>query len=204
VATEPQQGDASGSAPEGAGGPNPRGDAGGRSGWGELWETIQAVVIAIVLALLIRQFVVETFRVDGVSMEPTLQNNERLLVNKFIYRFTKPKAGEIIIFLPPIPGQTQDFVKRVIAVGGQTFQMQNGVVYVNGKVQPEPYLPASWRGNASFGPVTVPLGDVWVLGDHRMDSEDSRIFGPVPISAIRGEAMLVWWPLSDFRVLPTR
>jgi signal peptidase I len=200
VAAEPQQGQG----PVPGGGPDPRPDAGGRSGWGELWETIQAVVIAVVLALLIRQFVVETFRVDGVSMEPTLQNNERLLVNKFIFRFAQPKPGEIIIFHPPIPGETQDFVKRVIAVGGQTFQMEDGVVYVDGKVQPEPYLPPAWRGDANFGPVTVPPGDVWVLGDHRDDSEDSRVFGPVPISSIRGEAMLIWWPLSEFHVLSAR
>jgi signal peptidase I len=195
VATDPQRRDV----PEAEGRP----DTGGRSGWGELWETVQAVVIAVVLALLIRQFVVETYRVDGVSMEPTLQNNERLLVNKFIFRFTKPKAGEIIIFKPPIPGETQDFVKRVIAVGGQTFSMQNGVVYVNGQAQPEPWLPASYRVG-TFAPVTVPPGDVWVLGDHRGDSEDSRVFGPVPLSSIQGEAILVWWPLADFRALPTR
>lgn len=189
MAAEPQQ-------------PGSDSEARAGSGWGELWDTVQAIVVAVVLALLIRQFVVETYKVDGQSMDPTLQNGERLLVNKFIYRFTSPKPGQIIIFHPPIPGVTQDFVKRVIAVGGETVQMQDGVVYVDGQVQPEPYLPPSYRDHYnSPQPFTVPAGDVWVLGDHRDASEDSRFFGPVPISSIRGEAMLVWWPLGDFRGL---
>ena len=172
------------------------------TGWRDVWETVRAVVIAVVAALLIRQFVLETFQVQGFSMQPTLQNNERLLVNKFIYDFTKPKIGQIIVFLPPLPGATQDFVKRVIAVGGDTVDMRNGIVYVDGVRQPEPWLPPAYRDNDTLPqPVTVPRGDVWVLGDHRAASEDSRIFGPVPISRIRGEAILVWWPPSHMRAL---
>ena len=123
------------------------------------------------------------------------------MVNKFIYRLTEPQPGEIIVFKPPMAGATQDFVKRVIAVGGQTFSMREGVVYVDGQAQAEPWLPASYLGDKSFGTITVPQGDVWVLGDHRDDSTDSRVFGPVPLSSIRGEAVLVWWPLSDVRRL---
>ncbi len=172
-------------------------------GWAEVWDTVRTLVVAVAVALLIRQFVVQTYRVDGISMEPTLQNNERLLVNKFIYRFTPPQPGQVIVFQPPIPGVTTDYVKRVIAVAGQTFSMQNGVVYIDGAVQPEPWLPAAYRDHATVGPITVPPGDVWVLGDHRAKSNDSRYFGPVPISAIRGEAILVWWPPADIRGLPT-
>jgi len=190
VAAEPQQ-PASGS----------KAAVGGPSGWGEFWDTVQAIVIAVVLALLIRQFVVETYRVEGESMQPTLQNNERLLVNKFIFRFAQPKPGEIIVFRPPIVGEQQDFVKRVIALGGESVSMQNGQVYINGQLQAEPWLPPAWRDQASMPAFTVPGGDVWVLGDHRAASEDSRIFGPVPLASIRGEAMLVWWPLNDFRLL---
>jgi signal peptidase I len=173
------------------------------SGWAELWDTLQAVVLAVVLALLIRHFVVETYKVDGQSMEPTLQNGERLLVNKFIYRFTPPRPGQIIVFRPPIPGERQDFVKRVIAVGGQTVSMQDGVVYVDGQPQPEPYLPPTWRDHYSMPPVTVPPGYVFVLGDHRAASEDSRYFPTkfVPLSSIRGEAVLVWWPPGEFHLL---
>ncbi len=195
-----------------------------RSGWQELWETVRAILLAVLAALLIRQFVVETYRVNGISMEPTLQNNERLLVNKFIYRFTPPHVGQIIIFHPPLPTPAQlasgsfhgtdtchmaipsseDFVKRVIAVAGQTFAMRNGVVYINGQAQAEPWLPTAWRDHYTTvhpSQVKIPPGDVWVLGDHRAASLDSRCFGPVPISSIKGQAMLVWWPLGNFRIL---
>ena len=173
-----------------------------RSGWSELWDTVRAVAVAVVLALLVRHFIVETYKVNGESMQPTLQNNERLLVNKFVYRFEAPRPGEIIVFHPPLPS-SEDFVKRIVAVGGQSISMQNGYVYIDGKVQDEPYLPPSWRDHYSMPPITVPQGDVWVMGDHRAASEDSRFFPThfVPISSIHGEAMLVWWPLQDFRAL---
>lgn len=172
------------------------------SGWREVWETVRAIVIAVAAALLIRQFAFETYQVKGFSMQPTLQNQERLLVNKLVYRFGPPHVGQIIVFRPPLPDTTEDFVKRVIAVGGQTVDMRNGLVYVNGRLQSEPYLPPAWRDHYTMvTPVTVPRGDVWVLGDHRAASEDSRIFGPVPLRSIQGEAVLVWWPLSDIRVL---
>ncbi len=189
--------------------------------WRDVWDTVRAILIAIIVALLIRQFVVETYQVNGVSMEPNLQNGERLLVNKFIYRFTTPHAGQIVIFHPPVPGVTVDYVKRVIAVAGQTFQMKQGQVYINGQLQAEPWEPQSWRDNftgsqyvgGQYGncpspalqvnthPIVIPAGHIWVLGDHRDDSIDSRCFGPVPISSVRGQAMLIWWPFPDFRAL---
>jgi signal peptidase I len=172
------------------------------SRWREAWETLRALAVAVVIALLIRQYVFETYEVKGYSMEPTLLNHERLLVNKFIYRFTRPQVGQIIVFQPPLPVH-EDFVKRIVAVGGETVYMRDGRVYVDGHLQPEPYLPPAWRDHFTMlsGPVVVPKGDVWVLGDHRAASEDSRYFGPVPISSIRGEAILVWWPPQDARVL---
>ncbi len=170
------------------------------SGGAELWDTVRAVVIAVAAALLIRHFVLETYQVNGVSMEPTLQNGERIMVNKLALRFGPPRIGEVIVFHPPL-NTPDDFVKRIIALGGQTFSMRSGTVYVDGQVQPEPYLPSAWRSTDSFPSVTVPKGDVWVLGDHRGDSEDSRIFGPVPITSIRGVAEVIWWPPKDFRLL---
>lgn len=178
-----------------------------RSTWREIAETVRTLAIAVLVAILIRAFVVETFQVHGTSMEPTLWNGERLLVNKFEYRFSKPKIGQIIIFHPPIgvcaevPPNPPDFVKRVIALGGETVYMRNGEVYVDGKLQSEPYLPAPWRDQANTTPVHVPVGDVWVLGDHRVVSLDSRCYGPVPISRIVGRVMLVWWPLNAVHII---
>jgi len=173
-----------------------------RSGWNELWDTVRAVAVAVVLALLVRHFIVETYKVNGESMQPTLQNSERLLVSKFAYRFGMPRPGQIIVFHPPLP-VAEDYVKRIIAIGGQTIAMQDGQVYIDGHLQAEPYLPASWRDHFNMGPITVPQGDVWVMGDHRAASEDSRFFPShfVPLSSIHGEAVLVWWPLPEFRAL---
>jgi signal peptidase I len=167
-----------------------------RSWGGTLWETVETVLIALALALLIRAFVVESFVVQGQSMEPTLQNGEHLLVNKFIYRFQPPKDGQIIVFHPPLP-TTRDFIKRVIATPGEQVAMRDGFVYVNGVRRNEPYLPAAYRDAASYPPTVVPAGDVFVLGDNRRNSEDSRMFGFVPIRSIRGQAIIIWWPPQD-------
>jgi signal peptidase I len=167
-----------------------------RSWGGAVWETVETVVIALALALLIRAFVVESFVVQGQSMEPTLQNGEHLLVNKFIYRFETPKAGQIIVFHPPLP-TTRDFIKRVIATPGEQVAMRTGVVYIDGVPQAESYLPASYRDTANYPPTLVPKGDVFVLGDNRRNSEDSRYFGFVPITSIRGQAIVIWWPPQD-------
>lgn len=163
-----------------------------------LWETVETVAIALVLAILIRQFVVESFVVHGVSMLPNLQNGEHLLVSKFIYDLEPPRIGEVIVFLPPPAAHSsQDYIKRVIAVGGDTVAMRDGQVYVNDKLQQEVYLPARYRDTATFPTETVPRGDVFVLGDHRRVSQDSRYFGFVPIRNIRGEAFFAWWPLQS-------
>jgi signal peptidase I len=167
-----------------------------RSWGGALWETVETVVIALALALLIRAFVVESFVVQGESMEPTLQNGEHLLVNKLIYDFQSPKPGQIVVFQPPLP-TSRDFIKRVIAVAGQTVAMSDGIVTIDGVPQPESFLPPSYRGAANFPPTLVPKGDIFVLGDNRNNSEDSRYFGPVPIKNIRGQAIIIWWPPQD-------
>jgi len=173
-----------------------------RSGLIEIRDTVLAVAVAVVLALLVRHFVVETYRVNGESMQPTLQNGERLLVNKFVFRFSPPRVGEIIVFHPPLP-TSEDYVKRIVAVGGETVSMQNGEVYIDGRLQSEPYLPAAYRDHYTMAPLTVPPGDVFVLGDHRAASEDSRFFPGhfVPVGSIHGEAVLIWWPPADFRAL---
>ncbi len=170
-----------------------------------LWDTVQTLVVAVVLALVIRTWLIEPFLVEGISMQNTLQNHERLLVDKLGLPFGPLHYGEIVIFQPPIPGQPL-YVKRVIATGGQTISMVDGQVFVDGKKMPQPYLlrhGVSTEDQWNMPPTKVPKGDIYVLGDHRAVSRDSRYFGPVKTSAVKGVAFWVIWPLSQFGPLPT-
>lgn len=162
-----------------------------------VWETVQTIVIALVLAILIKSFVVDSFLVQGHSMEPTLRNGERLLVNKFLYRFKVPELGDIVVFEYPKDPE-RDFIKRVIGREGDTIEITDGYVYVNGNLLEESYLVN--RGRDNFGPVLVPSGQLFVLGDNRTNSDDSRYFGFVPAENLVGQAMVVYWPISNLRV----
>jgi len=156
-------------------------------------ELIETVLLALAVALVIRSFVVEVYRVEGSSMEATLHNEERVLVNKFIYRFRKPEHGEVIVFAYP-KGPERDFIKRVVAVAGDTVEMRDGKVYVNGVLFPE--VSTVRMTNQDMEPVVVEADSVWVLGDNRNNSEDSRYFGVVPLANIRGPAFARIWPLT--------
>jgi signal peptidase I len=167
-----------------------------KSGGRELLETL---VIALVLAFLIRTFVFESFQVQGHSMLPTLHNNDRVLVNKLAFRLGKPKTGEVVVFQSPVV-PSQDWIKRVIGVPGDTVSIRHDQVFINGKLYPEPFL--KYRGSENYGPVKVPPGDLFVLGDNRPISYDSRYFGMLKENRVRGRAFLIWWPLNRFRWLP--
>ena len=160
-----------------------------------------SIVVAVVLAFLIRQFVVELYIVDGPSMRPTLQSQQRLVVNKFIYRFRAPEKGEILVFQYP-RDPSRDFIKRVIAVPGDTVEIKDGRVLVNDQVLSEDYILEKTRGD--YPKSTVPEGTVFVMGDNRNNSEDSRFadVGFVPGALIKGKAVLVFWPLSELKSLP--
>ena len=162
----------------------------------EAKDWVISIVIAIVLAFIIRQFVVELYIVDGPSMRPTLQSQERLVVNKFIYDFRAPQKGEILVFEYP-RDTSRDFIKRVIATPGDTIEIKDGRVYVNDQMLDEDYI-------LEYPKATVPQGTVFVMGDNRNNSEDSRFadVGFVPYKLIKGKAVLVFWPLSAFKTLP--
>lgn len=169
------------------------------------WKTVfveyaQALVIAAVLAGFIITFVVQSFLVQGHSMEPTLHNAERLFVNKFIYRFTEPQRGDVVVFRYPAD-ESRKFIKRVIGLPGDVVAIEDGTVYVNGKALDEPYIAEKpYRG---FPASVVPEGTYFVLGDNRNNSEDSRYpdVGFVPRKNIVGKAFVVWWPFTNMRIL---
>jgi signal peptidase I len=171
-----------------------RGREDGSTLFGSLLEVVLIVGAAFVLALLIQQFIVKPFYIPSESMEPTLVEGDRVLVNRFIYRFTDPDRGDVVVFHPPTsPGE--DFIKRVVAVSGDTVEVKDGKLYVNGEPQEEPYLAESFIQGA-FPEETVPDGYVFAMGDNRNRSGDSRVFGPVSLDAILGEGFLIYWPLS--------
>ncbi len=160
-----------------------------------------SIIVAVVLAFFIRQFLVELYIVDGPSMRPTLLSEERLVVNKLVYRTRAPEKGEILVFQYP-RNPERDFIKRVIATPGDTIEIQNGDVYVNGELLHETYILEKTRG--SFPKTTVPEGTIFVMGDNRNNSEDSRFadVGFVPYNLVKGKAMIVFWPFSQIKTLP--
>ncbi len=169
--------------------------------WGkELKEWIVSISAAIILALIIRTFIVELYVVDGPSMKPTLQHEERLVVNKFIYRIREPQKGEVVIFRYP-RDPSRDFIKRVIATAGDTIEIKEGRVYVNDQLQREDYILEKTR--TEYPKVTIPEGTIFVMGDNRNNSEDSRFsdVGFVPLDLVKGKAVLIFWPIDDFKTL---
>ena len=184
----------------------------GKRGKSRLRENIEAIVIAVLLALFIRAFVVQAFKIPSGSMEPTLQVGDHILVNKFIYGVrlpvtnttiipvSEPEKGDIIVFEYPVEPD-KDFIKRVVGVPGDTVEIRDKKVYVNGrrldnypvKYTEKNVLPGSVNKRDNFGPVSVPEDAYFVLGDNRDHSYDSRFWGFVKEEAIKGEAFIIYW-----------
>lgn len=179
---------------------------------GKLRENIEAIIIAIILALFIRTFVVQAFKIPSGSMQPTLKIGDHILVNKFIYgvklpyaRTTliplgSPERGDIIVFKYP-EEPDKDFIKRVIGIPGDTVEIRKKQVVVNGTPLQQDYgmhtdsniIPGRVNRRDNFGPVTVPEGAYFVMGDNRDNSYDSRFWGFVDESSIKGEAFIIYW-----------
>lgn len=167
----------------------------------EVKDWVISILIAVVLAFFIRYFIVELYMVEGPSMQPTLVNGERLVVNKFIYRFKVPERGEVLVFRYP-QDPSRDFIKRVIGVAGDTIEIKDGRVFRNGQLLNEPYILEKTKG--SYPLATIPEGTVFVMGDNRNNSEDSRFsdVGFVPLELIKGKAVMVFWPFDQLKTLP--
>jgi signal peptidase I len=196
-------------------------------GLGFLRELPILILVAFVIAIVIKTFVVQAFYIPSESMQNTLLVNDRVLVSKFIYRFKDPEPGNIVVFVAPpsatgtlpdvpggiagflnslkeglgLPSTQRDFIKRVVAVGGDTVQVKGNALYVNNVRKDEPYLkdhnPAT-MGMADYGPTKVPKGQLFVMGDNRANSDDSRMFGTITRSSVLGQAFLRIWPVSRF------
>ena len=158
-------------------------------------EVVVIVAAAFVLALLVQQFVVKPFAIPSPSMEPTLVEGDRVLVNRLIYHFRSPERGDVVVFHPPDPPGSDPFIKRVVAVSGDIIAVHDGVLWVNDVAQDEPYIKEHPILD-DFPDTTIAPGYVWVMGDNRNNSGDSRVFGQVSEEAIMGEAFAVYWPLG--------
>ena len=165
----------------------------------ELLEWLQAIVIAVVLALLVRNFIFTVVRVDGQSMEPTLQHNDRMIVWRLGY---EPEEGDIVIFNPPGYEKNVYWVKRVIATEGQHVEIDysSNSVYVDGEKLDETYLGERMQNMGTLTEIDVPEGCVFVLGDNRNHSTDGRVIGPISEDSIVGEAVLRFWPLTNMHI----
>jgi signal peptidase I len=155
------------------------------------------LLIAIGLALVIIVFLYQPVKVEGTSMAPLLSDQERIFINKFVYRFESIHRGDVVVFWYPLD-RSKSFIKRVIALPGETVTIRQGVVMVNGVVVPEPYVPPQYEDVSDYGPTPVPADSYFVMGDHRISSNDSRVFGPVPSQFIYGRAVFAYWPVDHF------
>jgi signal peptidase I len=154
------------------------------------------VILLVSFALVfgfVRPFVMEAFWIPSASMIPTLQIGDRVLVNKFIYRFTEPERGDIIVF-QSVDSSNEDLIKRVVGLPGDKIAVRSGKLFVNGEPQKEPYTNKKLPDRSFFAKTTVPKDHVFVMGDNRGNSADSRVFGPLPEKNIEGEAFLRFWP----------
>ncbi len=160
------------------------------------------LLIAIGLALVIIVFLYQPVKVEGTSMAPLLSDQERIFINKFVYRFEPIERGDVVVFWYPLD-RSKSFIKRVIGLPGETVEIRQGAVYVDGKLIPEPYVPSQYEDLSDFALVHVPKDSYFVMGDHRISSNDSRVFGPVESRYIYGRAVFAYWPVDHFGSLST-
>jgi signal peptidase I len=186
-----------------------------RAGLRQIREWVFVIVVAVVIATLLRTFVVQQFYIAGPSMETTLYGNDRVLVNKLAYRFREPSRGDVIVFDRVTTNgdtvQHDDLIKRVIGLPGERLEVRDCVVFVDGVAIDEPWLsadmtdttydPGTRCGTANVEPVTLGDDEVFLIGDNRPMSFDSRMFGPIDVDLIVGRALVVIWPPRDMQGL---
>lgn len=161
---------------------------------------VRDLVVCLFISLFIIVFVYQPVKVEGSSMEPGLEDQEHIFINKVVYRFESIERGDIIVFHYPRDTR-QSFIKRVIALPGDHIRISYGHVFVNDHEIPEPYVPSDYLDALSYPEIVVPPNAYFVLGDHRSMSNDSRKFGPVMRSYIYGKAVFGYWPMEKLGIL---
>jgi signal peptidase I len=177
-------------------------------------EWFSVIGVALTFAIVIRVFLVQQFYISGPSMETTMFSDNRVLVNKLAYRIGKIDRGDVVVFDRAIPNgneiQHDDLIKRVIALGGETISISKCAVLINGVELAEPYLPkrdtemtvpADRCGTVDMEPITLESDEIFLMGDNRPQSFDSRMFGPIKTDLIIGQAFILLWPLSELKLL---
>jgi signal peptidase I len=163
-----------------------------------LW--LRDLLISAAASVLIITFLYQPVRVEGTSMLPRLEDRDRLFINKFVYHIASIERGDVVVFRYPRDPE-KSYIKRVIALPGDTLRVDRGHVYVNGNLLREPYVPPEYRDNRSLAEMVIPADSYFMMGDHRSISSDSRDFGPVDRSLIYGKAVFVYWPARDVGVV---
>lgn len=157
---------------------------------------LRDLILSVLLAFIVIVFLYQPVQVEGTSMMPRLENNERIFINKFVYRFRPVERGDVVVFRYPLD-PSKSYIKRVIGLPGDEVTIHDGRVLVNGKPLREPYVPPEYLDAQSYSPVKVEPHHYFVLGDHRNSSRDSREWGTVDRSLIYGKAVFVYWPLGQ-------
>jgi signal peptidase I len=144
----------------------------------------------------------QPLKIEGTSMTPLLSDHDAIVINRLVYHFEPVHRGDVVVFRYPLDA-TQSFIKRVVGLPGETVQIRQGLVYVDGNWVPEPYVASQYEDRSDFGPIQVPSGSYFVLGDCRSSSNDSRFFGTVAGRLIQGRAAFAYWPIDHFGLLST-
>lgn len=160
----------------------------------ELIEWIKSFAIALSIVLFVKFFVFDIIPIENVSMQPTLYGGDRVFLDMIAYKFSTPKRSDVVIFTPPVDKDSY-YIKRVIGIPGDIISIHDGSVFINGRRLDEPYLPAGTITNGDLS-ASIPKGFVFVMGDNREDSSDSRDFGPISLKSVKGHALFMVFPFT--------
>src|SRR5580658_2781674 len=160
------------------------------------------LVIALSLAIVIIIFFYQPVKVEGTSMTPLISDQERIFINKFVYRFEPIERGDVVVFWYPLD-RSKSFIKRVVGLPGETIELRRGHLFIGDRGLAESYVPDSFFDGSSYGPLQIPANGYFVMGDHRDSSNDSRMFGAVSREFIYGKAVFAYWPVDHFGSITT-